>query len=248
MDNVLNEIYEEWFFRDNIADSLPMAKYLAPKIKNYLNINSVFDVGCATGHWLSVYQEHGCDIIGLEGTTNSIPYMMVDESKIIIHDLRNPYGNTHDVDLVYSIEVAEHIEPEYSDNYVDALTKHGAQYILMTAAPPGQGGHGHFNLQPKSYWIEKMESRGYSVFSDLEDKIVEWCKEAREQNDVDIEYRRVAVEGDGTGLTPGEVRVASNYQTHDDAMEGNFNKLVFKKWDNIWIPFWFPSNMMAFKK
>jgi len=47
MDNVLNEIYEDWFFRDNIADSLPMAKYLAPKIKEYLNISSVFDVGCA---------------------------------------------------------------------------------------------------------------------------------------------------------------------------------------------------------
>ena len=62
MDNVLNEIYEDWFFRDNIADSLPMAKYLAPKIKEYLNINSVFDVGCATGHWLSVYEEHGLDV------------------------------------------------------------------------------------------------------------------------------------------------------------------------------------------
>jgi len=72
MDNVLNEIYEDWFFRDNIADSLPMAKYLAPKIKEYLNISSVFDVGCATGHWLSVYEEQGLDVSGLDSKINSI--------------------------------------------------------------------------------------------------------------------------------------------------------------------------------
>ena len=35
---------------------------------------------------------------------------------------------------------------------------------------------------------------------------------------------------------------------HQVFIEGNFNKLVHKEWDNIWIPFWFPGNMMAFKK
>lgn len=143
MDNVLNEVYEEWFFRDNIADSLPMAKYLAPKIKEYLNITSVFDVGCAAGHWLSCFEKEGCEISGLEGTTNATPYMMVDIDKIDIHDL---------------------------------------------------------------------------------------------------------VEGDGTGLNAGEVRIAANWETHEDAMEGNFDKLSFKKWDNIWIPFWFPQNMIALRK
>jgi SAM-dependent methyltransferase len=248
MDNVLNEVYEEWFFRDNIADSLPMAKYLAPKIKEYLNITSVFDVGCATGHWLSCFEKEGCEIFGLEGTTNAIPYMMVDQTKIDIHDLREPYEKIQNVDLVYSIEVAEHIEPDYADNFVDALTRHGASYILLTAAPPGQGGHGHYNLQYKSYWIKKFKSNGYEIFPEFRDKIVEWCKEARETSNAPIEYRRVAVEGDGTGLNAGVVRNAANWETHEDAMEGNFDKLSFKRWDNIWIPFWFPQNMIALRR
>ena len=248
MDNVLNEIYEDWFFRDNIADSLPMAKYLAPRIKEYLNISSVFDVGCATGHWLSVYENEGLEVSGLEGTTNSIPHMMVDASKIDIHDLREPYQKNHNVDLVYSIEVAEHIEPEFVDNYVDALTRHDAPYILMTAAPPGQGGHGHFNLQYKEYWIDKMQAKGYSIYEEFEDKIIEWCKIARETSNASVEFLRVAVDGDGTGLAAGQVRQAANWLTHDDALEGNFDKLVHKEWNNIWIPFWFPGNMMAFKK
>ena len=50
------------------------------------------------------------------------------------------------------------------------------------------------------------------------------------------------------GLLAGQVRQAANWLTHEDALEGNFSKLVHKEWDNIWIPFWFPGNMMAFKK
>jgi len=249
MTNVLNQIYEDWFFRDNISDSLPMAKYLAPKIKEYLNINSVFDVGCAAGHWLSVYEQEGVEIIGLEGTTNALPHMRVDKSKINIHDLREPYQNIHNVDLVYSIEVAEHIEPEFADNYVDALTRHNSPYILMTAAHPGQGGHGHFNLQYKPYWVEKMQSKGYEIYDEFQNQIIQWCKEARETKNVtNIEFLRVAVEGDGTGMKTGDVRPAYNWETHEDALEGNDSKLVYKTWDNMYLPFWFPGNMMAFKK
>ena len=118
----------------------------------------------------------------------------------------------------------------------------------MTAAPPGQGGHGHFNLQYKAYWIDKMQAKGYSIYEELEDQIIDWCKIARETSNAPIEFLRVAVDGDGTGLTAGQVRQAANWLTHEDALEGNFNKLVHKEWNNIWIPFWFPGNMMAFKK
>ena len=93
-----------------------------------------------------------------------------------------------------------------------------------------------------------MQAKGYSIYEELEDKIIEWCKIGRETTNAPVEFLRVAVEGDGTGLTPGDVRIAANWLTHEDALEGNFNKLVHKKWNNIWIPFWFPGNMMAFKK
>ena len=86
------------------------------------------------------------------------------------------------------------------------------------------------------------------VYEDLEDQIIDWCKIARETSNAPTEYLRVAVDGDGTGLDAGQVRQAANWLTHEDAIEGNFNKLVHKEWDNIWIPFWFPGNMMAFKK
>ena len=248
MTNVLNEIYEDWFFRDNIADSLPMAKYLAPKIKEFLNIESVFDVGCATGHWLSCYENLGVQISGLEGTTNAIPHMMIDPEKVTIHDLRDPYEVNQDVDMVYSIEVAEHIEPEYADNYVDALTRHGAKYIIMTAAPPGQGGTGHFNLQPKSYWYDKLLTKGYEVYPEWAEKIDQCCQEARDPEKADPPVLSYPGRGDGTGFNDGVHKPKStNWLTHDDAMNASTDKLVRQKWFNVWIPWWFPRNMICLK-
>ena len=54
----IDELYTDLFFRDNIADSLPMAKYLAPKIAETLDIKSVLDVGCATGTGVNYLARH----------------------------------------------------------------------------------------------------------------------------------------------------------------------------------------------
>ena len=59
-----------------------------------------------------------------------------------------------------SLEVAEHIEPEYAEQYVINLCSFG-DLILLTAAPPGQGGHGHVNCQPKRYWEKLFGWNGY---------------------------------------------------------------------------------------
>ena len=45
--------------------------------------------------------------------------------------------------------------------YIAILTQ-GAQTVVFTAAPPGQGGADHVNEQPPSYWIEKFSKRGFA--------------------------------------------------------------------------------------
>ena len=61
--------------------------------------------------------------------------------------------------LAVSIEVAEHIDPELEDKFLDWITQ--GDRTLLTAAPPGQGGEHHVNEQPKEYWIERMSDRGF---------------------------------------------------------------------------------------
>jgi hypothetical protein len=65
-------------------------------------------------------------------------------------------------DVVMSLEVAEHIPPDLADAFVDHLVAHARRTIVLSAAHPGQGGQGHVNEQPKSYWTEKLRVRGWA--------------------------------------------------------------------------------------
>ena len=170
----IDELYTDLFFRDNIADSLPMAKYLAPKIAEMLETKSVLDVGCATGHWLKCFSDLGIQIHGLEGSVNTLDHLMIPREAVSIFDLRDEYTTKHDVDMVLSIEVAEHIEPYFADNYVKVLTMHDAKYIVMTAAPPGQGGTGHVNLKPKEYCKVSKASKDLMLDRFYEGKRIEF--------------------------------------------------------------------------
>jgi hypothetical protein len=65
-------------------------------------------------------------------------------------DLDGPY------DLAYCFEVAEHLPASMGSDLVAYLASL-APVVVFTAAPPGQAGHGHINLQPKQYWIDQFE-------------------------------------------------------------------------------------------
>jgi hypothetical protein len=69
-------------------------------------------------------------------------------------------------DLAVSMEVAEHLPEMVADRYVDLLTRL-SQVIVLTAAPPGQGGTAHLNEQPPSYWISKFQQRGFTHAEEL---------------------------------------------------------------------------------
>ena len=69
------------------------------------------------------------------------------------------------VDMVWSCEVAEHIDPAKVDNYLDILSN--GTVVAMTHAVPGQDGYHHVNCQPQEYWVDKMVSRGYRLSEDI---------------------------------------------------------------------------------
>jgi hypothetical protein len=43
--------------------------------------------------------------------------------------------------------------------------------IIISAAKPGQGGHGHFNEKEPEYWIEKFLKSGYHYNAELTSKM-----------------------------------------------------------------------------
>jgi len=125
-----------------------------------------YDYGCGPGIILGVLQHLGVTIQGYEGSIHGIEYAEPVVRDHIAHaDLRTMQvggGLLLDGSIVICIEVAEHIEASYARHLVRLLCQHQAP-IIFTAAPPGQGGLGHVNEQPKSYWLDLFAQHGVIV-------------------------------------------------------------------------------------
>jgi hypothetical protein len=69
------------------------------------------------------------------------------------------------------LEVAEHLAPALAPRLVSFLSTF--PLVAFTAAPPGQGGTGHINEQPKSYWEALYHENGHRRAPDLERRFFE---------------------------------------------------------------------------
>eukprot|EP00957_Ditylum_brightwellii_P152379 11600746-Ditylum_brightwellii.AAC.1 len=61
-------------------------------------------------------------------------------------------------ELVLSLEVAEHVPPEYTDELIQRLATATTKYLVFAAARPGQGGTGHIDesMHDRNWWIERF--------------------------------------------------------------------------------------------
>ena len=172
----LDEIYKPGFFkrRDSLSWRAPI---ICGPVIEILRPKSVIDVGCAIGDLVEYFLEKGLDAYGLEGTENIIPWIKISQWRLYFKDLRMKIDLGKKFDLVTCFEVFEHIEPEYADILLANLTGMSDR-LLISAAPPGQGGHYHVNCQPISYWNEKFDRLGYksdtNIVAKIRERLVPW--------------------------------------------------------------------------
>jgi len=126
---------------------------------------TVLDLGCGTGKSLDWFLAHGVDVWGVEGSVLARDQSLHPEL-IQIADLNQPLDLARRFDLLWCVEVVEHIHPQSVGVLMETLTSH-ADRVVLTAAHPGQGGAGHFNEQPASYWIERFAAKGFSLDVEL---------------------------------------------------------------------------------
>lgn len=170
----LDKAYNKKFFlrRKSLAWRVPI---VVDAIVSTLHPRKVIDVGCGNGDLVVGFQKSlKQPAYGIEGTMNALdsmePWM---QNYIFIRDIRKHLGYdflVHKMDLAICFEVAEHIEDDYADVFVDNLCLL-SDTILMSAAPPGQGGHCHVNCQPWDYWFHKFTNRGYRHNHDVVDEL-----------------------------------------------------------------------------
>ena len=155
------------YIHDEAVHNFYAAREVVPFIIDLLSPNSVADVGCGTGTWLKVFEDHKItDFIGIDGAYVNKSKLKIDESSFVEHDLELFYTCSRKYDLVISLEVAEHLKEESAEIFINTLTCLGDN-IIFSAAIPNQGGQNHLNEQEPEYWIKKFQKEGFECFDIL---------------------------------------------------------------------------------
>ena len=176
----LEEIYGPKFFarRDRL---MWRAEIICKAVVDIFDPTSVIDVGCGIGDYVHYfYNNLNVPAEGIEGSEAARPYFV--SENIYVCDLRREIVRIH-ADLVVCFEVAEHIEEEYSDIFVENLTRMSNR-ILISAAPPGAGGYHHVNCRTEEYWAEKFMEFNYGYDPTLTYMIREALKPWRHRKEL----------------------------------------------------------------
>lgn len=161
----MRTVYDRAFFADRDTET----RYSAEQILNLIaevipSISSVADVGCGTGTWLAVAKERGAtNVIGFDGDWVDLDLLEVDAAEFLPRDLALPIESERRYDLAISLEVAEHLPIASAQTIVQSLTSL-SDFVLFSAAIPGQGGVNHVNERWQSYWAGLFGAAGYDPF------------------------------------------------------------------------------------
>lgn len=159
------------------------ATEILPYVFKFKNISSIIDVGCGNGSWLKAAKELGVkEVLGIDGIQVSPNEMNIEPSEFCKKDLTSFFDLEKKYDLLISLEVAEHLPETAANTFIKSLTNH-SDYILFSAAIPGQGGQYHINEQWPNYWNEKFIENGYKAYDILRNhfwnnkKVFWWYKQ-----------------------------------------------------------------------
>ena len=163
--------YDDKFFDYVNSGAITSARKLLPLLTSVLKIDSVLDVGCGQGAWLSVWNELGVtDHVGVDGEWVNPDSLLINRKNFSAFDLSKELALHRNFDVVQSFEVAEHLHDKHADVFVRNLTRHSG-VVVFSAAAKGQGGDNHVNEQNYEYWRSKFEAQQYHPFDYLRPQV-----------------------------------------------------------------------------
>ncbi len=155
------------YIHDKITHNKNAAREILPLVFKMWNIRSILDIGCGLGTWLAVSKELGIEsVVGVDGDWINNGLLEIENEEFITFDLSEPFNLNKKFDLVISLEVAEHIQENSADLFIETLVQH-ADIILFSAAIKNQGGQNHLNEQNPEYWSKKFKVHGFEYYDIL---------------------------------------------------------------------------------
>ncbi|CAN5166883.1 hypothetical protein BH10PSE10_BH10PSE10_02800 [soil metagenome] len=144
--------------------TLSSARAVAPLLLSIFDLDSVLDVGCGDGRWLSSFKELGVfRIKGIDGPWTERENLLIGAENFEERDLCLAFDLRTRFSLAVSLEVAEHVSPVSAEIFVKNMVRH-SDLILFGAAIPFQGGFRHINERWQSEWADLFSKEGFQPF------------------------------------------------------------------------------------
>ena len=135
----------------------------------------IIDFGCGMGFYLKDLYNNGYEnLLGVEGDPPYTDYLF----PILTQDLSCSF-NLGTRGNVVCLEVGEHIPKQFQETFIDNITNHCNNYLIMSWALHNQGGDGHVNELDNDVIIKEIEKRGFrhieKLSQDARNSVEDFC-------------------------------------------------------------------------
>jgi len=124
------------------------------------------ELGAGKGCYSAFLKANGVDVVAAVDGASNIGSLT--KGVVATWDLTKPMEAT--ADWVMSLEVAEHIPPEFEDSFLDNVVRNARCYVILSWSKMALVGSGHVNPRNRTYVWNKMKSLGFI----MADKISGW--------------------------------------------------------------------------
>lgn len=152
------DFFEKWGSRN--AEYVMTAEFITGMLNREFRPQRLIDIGCGCGVYAHFFRELGVDVVAVDGVTPHPEFAFPGD--IEIRDLTDPLENVWGgFDMSLCLEVAEHIPEDLRDVFLRNVCQF-SDTLVISCAPPFQGGDYHVNEQPKRYWREHLVRFGFA--------------------------------------------------------------------------------------
>jgi len=109
---------------------------------------SVVDFGCGDGDYVNHFIKNGFKAVGYDGNPVT---KLASGGTCFVQDLSIPVNFNKKFDWVMSLETGEHLPQKFERIFIENITRHVKEGLILSWAIKGQGGTGHFNEQNNDY-------------------------------------------------------------------------------------------------
>lgn len=149
-------------------------KSFAKALWRAIQFGSLLDIGCGNGLLLDYLRKEQVQVMGVEGSSSAFDVMSAENRASVLQwDLRKTWSPeirkqlAQPWDLVVCTEVAEHIEPEFEDVFLQNVVALVNRILVLSWSPDWDPNRGtpkqeHWNPRPIGYVKRKLGSMGLS--------------------------------------------------------------------------------------